>query len=118
METLTMILDSVPYGNEKLWNALRLAKALISAAVDMKVNIFLIGDAVVAAKKGQKTPEGYYNLEVMLKDLVQHGVEVMACTTCANARGINKEDLIEGVKLGTVIGLAEWIENSHKILSF
>jgi sulfur relay (sulfurtransferase) complex TusBCD TusD component (DsrE family) len=42
METLTLILNSPPYGDEKVWNALRLAKALTSAAAKMKVSIFLL----------------------------------------------------------------------------
>jgi sulfur relay (sulfurtransferase) complex TusBCD TusD component (DsrE family) len=32
----------------------------------MKVRLFLMGDGVVSAKKAQKTPEGYYNMEKML----------------------------------------------------
>ena len=118
METLTMILNSAPYGNEKIWNALRLAKTLVSAAVNMKVNVFLLGDAVAAARKGQKTPEGYYNLEKMLADLVQHGVEIATCTTCLNARGLRAEDLVEGVAVGTMMMLAKWVEESQKTLTF
>jgi uncharacterized protein involved in oxidation of intracellular sulfur len=32
--------------------------------------VFLIGDGVLCARKGQKTPDGYYNIERMLKGLV------------------------------------------------
>jgi uncharacterized protein involved in oxidation of intracellular sulfur len=87
METLTIIVNSAPYGNEKVWNALRLARALVSTSIEMKINIFLLGDSVVAAKKGQKTPQGYYNLEKMLADLIQLGVNVNVCGTCINSRG-------------------------------
>lgn len=118
METLTMILNSAPYGDEKVWNALRLAQALVSVAVKMKVNIFLVGDAVIAARKGQKPPEGYYNLEKMLKDLVSRGVTVEACRTCLGARGIAEPDLVEGVRVGTMMSLAQWVEESQKVLSF
>lgn len=118
METLTIILNTAPYGDEKLYNALRMTKALLSAAAEMKVNIFLLGDAVTAAKKGQKTPEGYYNLEIMLKDLVDRGVSVLACRMCTTARGLTEQDFIEGTKIGTMINLAHWIEESQKILSF
>ncbi len=117
METITIILQSPPYGDEKVWNALRLAKALTSAAIKMKVNIFLLGDTVTVAKRGQKTPEGYYNLEKMLKELVEQGVEVMACGTCINARGLTQEDIIEGIQAGTMMKLALWIIESEKVLS-
>ncbi|NWF87130.1 DsrE family protein [Candidatus Bathyarchaeota archaeon] len=118
METLTIILNDAPYGNEKVWNALRLAKALTSATVKMKVNIFLLGDAVSSAKKGQKTPEGYYNLQQMLKELIEQGVEVIACGTCVAARGLSKEELLKDVRIGTMMQLAQWIKESQKILSF
>jgi uncharacterized protein involved in oxidation of intracellular sulfur len=118
METLTMILNSAPYGDEKVWNALRIAQALVSVSVKMKVNVFLIGDAVIAAKKGQSPPQGYYNLGNMLKELAGHGVKVQACRTCLHARGITEQDLVEGVQVGTVMSLAQWIEESQKVLSF
>ena len=119
METLTMVLNTAPYGDEKVWNALRLAKALMVGTEKMKVNIFLIGDSVATAKKGQKPPEGYYNLEKMLKELIDQGTKVVACRTCVNARGLTPEELIPGVRVGTATGdLAEWIRTSQKVLSF
>lgn len=118
LETLTLILTTASYGDERIWNGLRLSKAVVSVSIKMKVNIFLLGDAVTAAKKGQKPPEGYYNLEQMLKELMDFGVPVIVCRTCANARGLSQEDLIEGVKLGTMMDLAHWIEDSQKVLSF
>lgn len=119
METVTMILQSPPYGDERIWNALRLAKALITATIGMKINIFLLGDAVAAAKKGQKPPEGYYNLETMLRDLIAQGVTVVACRTCINARGLKAEELVEGARVGTTVGaLAQWVKESPKVLTF
>jgi uncharacterized protein involved in oxidation of intracellular sulfur len=118
LETLTIIINDPPYGTERVWNALRLASSLVSAAIGMNVNIFLLGDAINAAKKGQNTPEGYYNLEQMLNDLIKQGVKISACGTCTQARGLSKEDLIEGARIGTMLGLAHWIKESQKVLSF
>jgi uncharacterized protein involved in oxidation of intracellular sulfur len=119
LETITLILQSPPYGDEKVWNALRLAKALMTVAVGMKVNIFLLGDSVTAAKKGQKPPEGYYNLGKTLRELVDQQVEVVACRTCVSTRGLTQEDLIEGVRVGSTTGdLAGWVKDSQKVLSF
>lgn len=118
METLTIILNSTPYGDEKVWNALRLALTSISSAIDLHVNVFLLGDAVVTAKKGQSTPSGYYNLEKMLRDLLESGVKIMACGTCLRARGLAKQDLVDGVEVGTMSGLAHWVKESQKVLSF
>lgn len=118
METLTIIISGAPYGSEQVWNALRLATASISSSIGMSVNIFLLGDAVTAAKKGQKTPEGYYNLEKMLRDLLMNGAKIAACGTCLNARALSKEDMIDGIEVGTMIKLAGWIKESPKVLSF
>jgi uncharacterized protein involved in oxidation of intracellular sulfur len=118
LETLTIIINRPPYGNEKVWNALRLATASISASIGMSVNVFLLGDAVIGAKKGQKTPEGYYSLEKMLRDLLGSGAKVAACGTCLNARAIQKDDLIEGIEVGTMLKLAGWVKESSKVLTF
>lgn len=119
MDTITLILNTAPYGDERVWNALRLARALMAGTEKMKVNVFLLGDSVSTAKKGQKPPEGYYNLEKMLKELVDQGAEVVACRTCINARGLSQDELVLGVRVGTTVGdLVQWIKGSQKVLSF
>lgn len=118
MEILTMIISSSPYGDERIWNALRLAEALSCSNVKTKVNIFLIGDAVNAAKKGQKPAKGFYNIEKMLADLVKVGADVNVCQTSMNLRGLTEEGLVKGTKMGTITGLSKWIEKSQKVLSF
>jgi len=66
MKTLFIINDP-PYGTERVYNALRLAHALLKKEPSPEVAIFLMADAVLAAKRHQKTPDGYYNVERMLK---------------------------------------------------
>lgn len=109
-----MIISSSPYGDERIWNALRLAEALSCSNVKTKVNIFLIGDAVNAAKKGQKPAKGFYNIEKMLTDLVKVGADVNVCHTSMNLRGLTEEGLVKGTKMGTITGLSKWIEKSQK----
>lgn len=118
METMTIVINSTPYGDERVWDALRLALTCVSAAIDLNVNIFLIGDAVSAVKKGQNTPQGYYNVEKTLRDLIGLKVKIAACGTCLRARGIEKDDSIEGIEIGTMMNLAHWIKESQKTLSF
>jgi len=119
MEILTMIITSSPYGDERIWNALRLAEALCCVgAKKMKINIFLIGDAVNAAKEGQKPPRGFYNIEKMLRDLVKTGVNVRVCHTSMNLRGLAEQDLVEGTRTGTITELSRWIQQSQKVISF
>ena len=73
---ITIILNDAPYGIERLYNGLRLALALLKK--DQKVSLFLMGDAVVAAVKGQQTPAGFYNIERMIKGLLRRGASVHA----------------------------------------
>lgn len=116
METITIIINDAPYGIEKPWNALRLAKTL--TAIKQKVNLFLMGDAVSIAKAGQQTPAGYYNLGQMLAELIALGAEVRACGTCVNSRGIKEEELVEGVIIGKMLDLAKWTADSKQVINF
>ena len=61
------ILNDPPYGGERSYNGLRLAVALAKQNPTNTITVFLMADAVSCAKKGQKTPDGYYNIEPMLK---------------------------------------------------
>lgn len=60
------IINDGPYGTEKAYNALRLAMSL-QKEVNADVSVSLIGDGVVNAIAGQNTPNGFYNIERMLK---------------------------------------------------
>lgn len=73
MKTL-LIINEGPYGNERSFNALRLATALAKHEGEF-IRIFLIGDGAICGQRGQKTPNGYYNVERMLKDLLRKGAE-------------------------------------------
>lgn len=72
METYLFIVNNGPYGDERPFNALRLAMSLAKRE-DTQVNVFMAGDGVACARKGQKTPEGYYNIERMIKFITTRG---------------------------------------------
>ena len=117
-DMITVIITGAPYGNENVWNGLRLALTLSLSSIGANVNVFLFGDSVGAAKKGQVTPEGYYNLGKMLQELVERDVTVLACSTCLKSRGLGKDDLIDGVEIGSMMLLSKWIMESDKVLTF
>lgn len=116
MNKVTIVLQDAPYGNEKVWNALRLSQALLT--VGTGVRIFLYGDSVVAAKKGQNPPKGYYNIGEMLKGLIEKGAEIRSCLTCTSARGLTQDDFIEGVLIGKTLDLARWIAEGGQVMTF
>jgi uncharacterized protein involved in oxidation of intracellular sulfur len=114
---ITMIINDAPYGNERPYNAIRLAMALVRQG-ERDLHLFLMGDAVVCALAGQNTPQGYYNVERMLKGLIGRAT-ISTCSTCMDARGIKDEDLSEGINRGsTSPQLAEWVAASDKVLVF
>lgn len=72
MEKYLVVINDSPYGNERPYNALRLAMNLAKRE-EKQIKVFLIGDGVACARKGQKPPEGYYNIERMIKFIVTKG---------------------------------------------
>ena len=117
MKTL-LILNDPPYGTERCYNAVRLAHALLKNDPEAHVTVFLMADSVVAAKKGQKTPEGYYNMERMLKRVVVGKGSVLLCGTCMDARGMTEADLMDGVSRSTMDELASATLAADKVLVF
>lgn len=115
MATL-IILNDAPYGIERSYNGLRLAGALAKQGVPLK--LFLIGDAVAAAKTGQKVPSGYYNVQNMLSAVIRHGGQVGVCGSCIDARGITEGELLEGARRSTLDELTGWTAEADKVLTF
>lgn len=114
MHTLIIINDP-PYGTERLYNGLRLAHALLKR--DAEVTVFLMGDAVSGAKTGQKTPDGYYNAERMVKRVTTKG-KVLLCGTCMDARGLTEDEVVQGAERSTMDALAEATVEADKLLVF
>jgi uncharacterized protein involved in oxidation of intracellular sulfur len=116
MNTL-FILNDAPYGSERTYNGLRLAGA-VSKQESNAVRVFLIGDAASAAHRNQKVPQGFYNIEVMLGNVIRHGGEIGICGTCMDARGMSDSEIAEGAHRSTLAELAEWTAWADKVLVF
>lgn len=71
-QRVMIVINDGPYGNERAYNALRLAMNLCKRG-EASVQVFLTGDGVNCARKGQNTPDGYYNVERMLRSVARHG---------------------------------------------
>lgn len=116
MTNYLFILNEAAYGNERSFNALRLAGAL-GSQTENHLRVFLIGDAVSCVKAGQKVPEGFYNLQLMVNKVLRQG-EMAACGSCLDARGIAESELINGVSRGSMPQLAKWTSAADKVLVF
>jgi uncharacterized protein involved in oxidation of intracellular sulfur len=113
-----LILNDPPYGTERVYNGLRLAHALAKNDPQAQVIVFLMADAVLAAKAGQKTPEGFYNVERMLKRVIAGKGQVLLCGTCLDARGITEAEIMEGARRSTMDELAAATIAADKVLVF
>ncbi|MFX0044314.1 MAG: DsrE/DsrF/TusD sulfur relay family protein [Candidatus Hermodarchaeota archaeon] len=95
-----------------------MAMSLKKENPEIGVNIFLIGDAVSCAISGQKTPDGYYNLERMIRALVAKNVTIKCCGTCLDGRGLKEDSLVTGMDRGSMSELARWTSESGKVITF
>jgi uncharacterized protein involved in oxidation of intracellular sulfur len=112
------IINDPPYGTERAYNALRVAHALAKKDAAAEITVFLMADAVLAAKGGQRTPEGFYNIERMLKRVLAAKGHVLLCGTCMDARGLADSELMEGARRSTMDELAAATIEADKVLVF
>lgn len=112
------ILNDPPYGTERCYNALRLANALMKTDPEADVTVFLMADAVIGAKAGQKIPAGYYNIESMLKRVLTGKGQILLCRTCMDARGLTDAEIMPGAKRSTLDELATVLREADKVLVF
>jgi uncharacterized protein involved in oxidation of intracellular sulfur len=115
---ILLIVNDPPYGTERVYNALRLAHALLKQEPQTAVTVFLMADSVVAAKAGQKTPDGYYNIERMLRRVLAGNGAVLLCGTCMEARGLDEAGLMPGARRSTMDELAAATIAADKVMVF
>jgi uncharacterized protein involved in oxidation of intracellular sulfur len=117
MPKTLFVLNDPPYGTERAYNGLRLAGSL-SRREGEEVKVFLMGDAASCAKKEQKVPQGYYNLEVMLRNVHHHGGEIGVCGTCMDARGVADGELTDTAHRSSLEELTTWVQWADRTLVF
>jgi uncharacterized protein involved in oxidation of intracellular sulfur len=114
--SVLLVVNTAPYGSEGPYNAFRLADAL--ALRGEHVEVFLMGDAVAAARAGQDPRGAHVSLEQMLADLLERGAEVSCCGTCCATRGLGEEHLVAHARVATIHDLAEAAVRNDRVLSF
>jgi len=114
---ILIILNDPPYGTERSFNGLRLAKGILKRAPESELTVFLMADAVGCAKRGQKVPSGYYDLELMIRSVLRAG-RVLLCGTCMDARGLSDDEVVEGARRSTLDELAKLTVDAERVLVF
>jgi uncharacterized membrane protein YdjX (TVP38/TMEM64 family)/sulfur relay (sulfurtransferase) complex TusBCD TusD component (DsrE family) len=116
-KTVTIIIQNAPYrGDNKAWHALRFAGAAL--AEDMKVRVHLLDDGTQLARRTHEVPEGSVDLEKLLVELMEYGLEVRACGMGLTDCQLDERDLIPGIQKGSMKALATWVRESDVVLTF
>jgi uncharacterized membrane protein YdjX (TVP38/TMEM64 family)/rhodanese-related sulfurtransferase/sulfur relay (sulfurtransferase) complex TusBCD TusD component (DsrE family) len=116
-KAITIVIQNAPYqGDNKAWHALRFAGAAL--AEDMKVRVHLLDDGAQLARHSHQVPAGMVDLEKLLIELMECGLEVRACAMAMNECKLDERDLISGIQPGSMTALAGWVKESDIVLTF
>lgn len=115
---ILIIINDAPYGSEKAFNALRIANQLNKDFPETGVVIFCIADGVNCAIPNQNTPNGYYNIERMLKLSLHKGTKLLLCGSCLDTRGLKDISLMEEAVISSMAELTKIIMESDRVLTF
>jgi hypothetical protein len=103
------ILNDPPYGSERSYNGLRLARELLKdPAAGNEVKLFLIGDAASCAKAGQKVPQGYYSVEALLR-----GIAARSAATTQSGQPLPVLSTPAAASSTATLAMASFLEHSH-----
>ncbi len=95
MGKLTIGCFSSLVGSMTLDFAVKLSEAAVKKGHE--VDLWLSGNGTMLGKKGQSKFRDYSYLAKSVEDLIQTGkFRITNCEACAKARGIDKEDTMEG----------------------
>ena len=122
MATITVVVGDPPYGKQRVYTALRFL--LVALHEGHQANLFLLEDAVFAAKRGQQPPAmpvgeaGMANCEELLRVAMQEGLTIKACRVCSMERGLQPDQVMEGVEIGSMVDLVNWVVESDRTVFF
>ncbi len=117
MSTITIVIQNAPYQSDnQAWHALRFAGAAL--AEDLNVRVHLLDDGVQAGRRGHQVPDGAANLEELLGELIECGLEVRVCGMAVDGCGLGEGDLLAGIEKGSMKSLAAWVKESDHVMTF
>ena len=112
-KTFTIAICDGAYTSERPFTMLRFAYTALLE--EHKVNIFLVEDGIFVGKKNQD-PTTYDNLGKWMTDVITEGAIVKACAVCMRARGISKDELINGIEKTSMNGFVEMCEEADNVI--
>ena len=116
MSSLIIIIQSEAYVDSKAWDAIRFAGAAL--VEDIEVRIHLLGAAAEIARKNHKIVDQHANLEELLTEFMECGINVSACGKSLDDYQIEETDMIPGIEKGSMKLLAERVKSSDQSITF
>lgn len=117
MSVVTVVIQNAPYQSDnKAWHALRFSGAAL--AEDMTVQLHLLDHGVEVGRRNHNVPEGAANLEELLGELMECGLQVRACGMALDDCGIDEAVMLPGIERGSMKLLASWVKESDQVLTF
>jgi|GEM_PF-301560 len=114
IKTLSIGLFSSLVGSMNPDFAIKLTEAAVNKG--HTVNLWFSGNATTLARKGQKPFKDYSYLLERIKALKEKGVKIGVCEACASARGIHKDDIIEGIETHSMDWYVAKASQSDRVL--
>jgi predicted peroxiredoxin len=108
-----------PFGHENTFAALYVASASLSKGYE--VTVVLRGDGIYTGRKGQVDPLEKINLpptENQVEDIIELDGRVVADKVALEMRGINPDELIEGVEIVDTKEIHDIILDHEKVVTF
>ncbi|MCD4732999.1 DsrE family protein [bacterium] len=121
--TILFIINEHPFGNERTWNALRLARRM-SQRDNIEIRLFFFSDSVFCASEKPEFKSGAYDAERNLTyspaELISttRNAEVLVCGTCCKTRGVAESDLHDFASIGSLDSLSDWITDSNRVITY
>jgi len=117
MGKIAMVLKRPPYGDINAAEAVR--HAMGGLANDLNVDLVLVDSGVLLARKGQDAKgTGFTNLEGIVKDCMDMGVEVYADEASVREQHLEAADMVDGVKITNALQIAGLIRDASTTMIF
>lgn len=115
MGKLLIVLFSSPMQFQSTDTVFNFAEAAVK--LGHEVTIFCDIDAVYNLKASQVLPDEE-TPAAKVAQLIEKGVQVLACMESARLRGVAKKELIHGVKESSLARIVELMEESDRVVTF
>lgn len=105
-----------PYQHQAIDSAYHFIQAARKRGHEI-VGLFLFTDGVNNANKNIRPP-GERNLNAMVDELGEQGIDVVACSACARFRGMGRDLVSEHIRASGLGALADFINQADRFVTF